>query len=356
MNKEYVCEYCKKSYESAVGLKTHQGRYSSFAGNCSVMIEKGLIDPTKNHSCEYCNKSFSHLHHLKSHQGSVKNSAGNCSVMIKKGLISSNRPFECPHSDCNYAARLQQNLRGHKKTCMHLNGKPIPFANTPFKIINALISGSHGESASSIVGEKGECQKCKEIKIIRNWEYDFCGRCSGKEIWRGHKCYVCEREGDGNIVLNYDKTEEVHNCDSCANRKRNYNFPTYKFYKEEVFDKFKNCSICEVELDWFSKATNNKQAHIDHIHFGKVRGVLCSLCNMNLGAIEETRIIDPIVWADKLKMYLIDPPLGKFNITGVRERIRTISRRNKKNENGQPINRSSDQSNIGVESSNARRT
>jgi hypothetical protein len=52
-----------------------------------------------------------------------------------------------------------------------------------------------------------------------------------------------------------------------------------------------SCAICKTPLELYgSMADRYKIAHVDHCHSsGKVRGLLCSKCNVGLGAFKDNQ-------------------------------------------------------------------
>ena len=68
--------------------------------------------------------------------------------------------------------------------------------------------------------------------------------------------------------------------------KRKYGI-TFTEFKEMFEIQESKCKICQKELELLDKNT-----HVDHCHFsGKVRGILCSRCNLTLGQIKDSIVI-----------------------------------------------------------------
>jgi len=96
-------------------------------------------------------------------------------------------------------------------------------------------------------GYKENC-KCGNKKYKNSSTY--CSECLAKTCREYHKNYY--------KYAKYGKTKE--------------------WYDEEVK---KGCAICKTNL-------TNKKVHIDHCHSsGKVRGILCELCNKGLGQFKD---------------------------------------------------------------------
>lgn len=132
-------------------------------------------------------------------------------------------------------------------------------------------------------------------------------------------CPICGREKSYSTEINYKKLKDKP-CKSCSNsisgggtgykekcqcgnqkyknsstycseclakNCKKYHSEYYKYAKygttKEWYDTEvkKGCAICNTDL-------TNKKVHIDHCHSsGKVRGVLCELCNKGLGQFKD---------------------------------------------------------------------
>jgi hypothetical protein len=104
--------------------------------------------------------------------------------------------------------------------------------------------------------------------------------------WDGN-CVDCGKERD------YAKSASL--CKQCHNNRTiKYHAEVYRFsrygttrewYEEEVQH---GCAICNTYLSSSSKI-KRERGHIDHNHdTGKVRGVLCDLCNKGLGQFKDS--------------------------------------------------------------------
>jgi hypothetical protein len=84
-------------------------------------------------------------------------------------------------------------------------------------------------------------------------------------------------------------------CKECANTISNkYHYDIYRYSKYGVTKEWydieiqKGCAICGTYLNE-SSPIKRERGHIDHCHStGKVRGVLCDLCNKGLGQFKDS--------------------------------------------------------------------
>jgi hypothetical protein len=79
------------------------------------------------------------------------------------------------------------------------------------------------------------------------------------------------------------------NCWVESHRKRLYGIDNKEF-NSLLASQLNMCGICSVVFDNSKKKT---KPHIDHCHkTGKVRGLLCSMCNISLGHLEKPGFIN----------------------------------------------------------------
>lgn len=110
-----------------------------------------------------------------------------------------------------------------------------------------------------------ECGRCKEIKSIQNFGLDkytkhgYASNCK--------KCISESNKGKNKFVA----------------LKTKYGVTPAK-YNELLTTQNYNCAICNSSL----LNLDNKHIHLDHCHTtGKVRGILCSYCNLGLGNFKD---------------------------------------------------------------------
>lgn len=145
------------------------------------------------------------------------------------------------------------------------------------------------------------CCKCNTLKELdcfaRNGEYFRtscleCHRKSEQKRYKRDKKAVLEKQKQNyNPVKKkeyYDKNKDkIRNC----KLKLNYGVTLEQYAKMLVSQDFK-CFICNTHAD------NHKKAFaVDHCHSsGKVRGLLCSTCNLMLGlAKDNTKTLEQAI-------------------------------------------------------------
>ena len=121
----------------------------------------------------------------------------------------------------------------------------------------------------------------------------YCANCINKIIHIKPKlelktkiCNLCERELD---IKKFSCTGSGHyksSCTQCTNLKAIFNISYDEYYKLLESQDFK-CAICvnpETSL-----RHSNKNLSIDHCHeTGKIRGLLCTNCNLSLGGFKDS--------------------------------------------------------------------
>lgn len=124
-----------------------------------------------------------------------------------------------------------------------------------------------------------KCKICKSNKVLEL----FPKRNEGFR----HECKNCTAE----IARDYRKNnKEKIRIQKASNK---YNISEDKVRELYLIDK---CGIC------FEKITSQKSKHIDHCHeSNKVRGVLCTNCNVGLGMFKDNRLslLNAIDWISK---------------------------------------------------------
>jgi hypothetical protein len=126
------------------------------------------------------------------------------------------------------------------------------------------------------------CDQCKLQNktcqcgiLFRSNKWDFCIKCRGSQGQIGN-CYGCEKS-----KKLYWSTGLCQGCYKCIIK--------YKLNKETIkeLNLITNCEICGIKLH-HKEGNSNNRAVIDHDHnTGKVRGVLCSQCNIIEGMIRD---------------------------------------------------------------------
>jgi len=125
------------------------------------------------------------------------------------------------------------------------------------------------------MNDKFKCSRCKVFKNTSDFYtnpsqprgYDYmCKECVKEDKRKTHNS---ERQKKATIKYRYEQ----------------YGLTEQSYQRMRVAQDFK-CKICGLpELD-----SPKKKLHIDHCHTtGKVRGLLCSQCNVSLGLVKESK-------------------------------------------------------------------
>ena len=110
------------------------------------------------------------------------------------------------------------------------------------------------------------CTKCNEEKSLDNFYNSELAKISSR-------CIQC--------IAEYQKTRKGKS-NQTANLKFNYNISLEEFVKLKIQQNY-SCKICLI-----SESELKKSLCVDHDHpTGKVRGLLCSPCNMALGLFKD---------------------------------------------------------------------
>jgi hypothetical protein len=147
---------------------------------------------------------------------------------------------------------------------------------------------------------RSECPLCgrsREYKTKQGYIKGLtkpCKSCSnsinlGGVGWTKY-CIDCGAEKD------YQNSASL--CKSCHNKrtlryhKESYRFDRYGVTKEwYIKEAEKGCAICHKSIDPLSPVKEDR-GHIDHNHTtGKVRGLLCGLCNKGLGQFKDSLLV-----------------------------------------------------------------
>ena len=147
-------------------------------------------------------------------------------------------------------------------------------------------------------GDIAECRSCKVIKRIAHRKRNLCSTCSNSQCYVGLSCECCGKICQGKMNFHWFKKHSALVCHLCHARLGNYKTTISKLKELDIV---KNCGICEIEL------TNDKsktQRCIDHDHdTGRIRGVLCSLCNLTEGQIKSMQI-GPAEYGRRLEKWM----------------------------------------------------
>jgi hypothetical protein len=150
-------------------------------------------------------------------------------------------------------------------------------------------------------GVKGNIYLCKNCsnEIFKTKYYatkctGYCKFCSAKihlkknfQKLTNKECYSCKRDLD---ISNFSFTGSnfyKSNCNTCSNLKAVFNI-SYLDYITILNNQNNTCAICKLS----EKAVDNKgkirNLAIDHCHTtGKIRGLLCTSCNIAIGNLKD---------------------------------------------------------------------
>jgi hypothetical protein len=129
-------------------------------------------------------------------------------------------------------------------------------------------------------GGKRKLANCSRCGATRTGAHpNYCRDCLKlyREERRERECVRCGK---------YRQPDEQHSADYCNGCARDYWLMrkyglTVEQYDQMLVEQGHRCALCGDE-------NNGRTWHIDHCHdTGKVRGVLCDLCNRGLGHFRE---------------------------------------------------------------------
>lgn len=124
-----------------------------------------------------------------------------------------------------------------------------------------------------------KCTKCGEQKPLSQ----FSKHKSGKNGIRA-QCKLCISLARFETCVRKPKrtAEETKNLYKSRAFKKKYGISKEDFYDLRLKQNNK-CAICKNTLE------NDKKSHMDHCHdTGKLRGVLCTTCNVGLGMFKDS--------------------------------------------------------------------
>jgi len=142
------------------------------------------------------------------------------------------------------------------------------------------------------------CPSCKQVK--EDGEF-YLSKASGKLC---SYCKKCQSEKYKNYIDNNPAARQRRNKRSAdyraingelvryqiknATYKKKYNV-TYDFFLELLDKQEHKCAICEKKI-LCKRFNNHDRAVLDHCHStGKVRAVLCHMCNAAIGLLREDK-------------------------------------------------------------------
>lgn len=124
--------------------------------------------------------------------------------------------------------------------------------------------------------KRRRCSRCKKVKSLDEFYPEKTKGKTNRYCGVRSECKTCTRKATKRYM------------DEDLKRKRNRNWKdrgvncTVTIYDEKFADQQGRCGICGRHQSEFEKALS-----IDHNHkTGKIRGLLCSQCNLALGYIE----------------------------------------------------------------------
>ena len=132
----------------------------------------------------------------------------------------------------------------------------------------------------------------------------------GDSKLKNKKCSKCKTLYPSSTDFFYKRRSSGDGLDSwCKNCKKNYDYKrnevirlekyhlTSKKYDRFIVKQNNKCAICGIDFWYLSKkkidiVPNTGKPRIDHDHFtGKVRGLLCSDCNIVIGCFKDNPLI-----------------------------------------------------------------
>lgn len=124
-----------------------------------------------------------------------------------------------------------------------------------------------------------KCTKCGIQKPLSEFRKKIDGKFNV-----GAQCKFCINLAQSNTLVKKPKRTEEERKNLYKSRafNRKYGISKEDFYVLRSKQNNK-CAICENELE------NDKKSHMDHCHdTGKLRGVLCTTCNVGLGMFKDS--------------------------------------------------------------------
>ena len=133
----------------------------------------------------------------------------------------------------------------------------------------------------------GVCSSEKRIMILKNGKEKLvCDKCrnANAALWAKHNKF---RVNEKNRLWVKNNHEQKQHTSRTSKLKLNYNI-TIEEYNKMLFNQNGVCKICnEKEIQKGKKGTEWSLS-VDHCHItGKIRGLLCSRCNVGLSKFRD---------------------------------------------------------------------
>ncbi len=143
----------------------------------------------------------------------------------------------------------------------------------------------------SLIAQK-KCGHCKEIKKLDAFTIDNSAKTGRANTCRA--CYAISAKSDRSQMLqkkryakytkSLTKSKKILIAKSARKRLLRNNFDlTHEEYEQLHQSQNGLCAICEED-----EMVDGRHLAVDHDHYtGKIRGLLCSRCNLMIGRIEK---------------------------------------------------------------------
>lgn len=148
--------------------------------------------------------------------------------------------------------------------------------------------GGNGRGRPRRTATEKECSMCGEMKPLSEF-YELACR-PGKLHWR---CKDCNKKWNTEHYPKYKKRMAERTL-IWRKQHPNYHITRYSGLSETEIEKIIRehglvCDICNFKDEGFRERKNKpRRVNIDHDHkTGKIRGMLCSRCNLILGRFED---------------------------------------------------------------------
>lgn len=177
------------------------------------------------------------------------------------------------HCGCG---KLTKIIKWNDKAHGEIRGEPRKFIRGH--------NGSLGWHPTDIPLGMKWCYNCKKIKSRDDFYPDRSKkrqRLDGLAAW----CKVCAKAAKQTWVV---KNRERHNKYQITRRLKTKFGVEYEIYEQMFKEQDGKCAICKTSEPTPRKRGKRINFDIDHNHTtGKIRGLLCSKCNVGLGAFNE---------------------------------------------------------------------